>query len=745
MSKTNTELLQKAVSSLEMLDAENIDSSKLNDLISSIENLSPSVNNGPTLSVSEKEDGSYHLDGKEVEKSFDDFNQKIAAERKKLGKVIVIDTETTGLSPRYDELLQLSIIDGNSEVLFNSHLKPEKKKSWIEAQAVNGISPEMVKDSPHFKDIRDRVQKIFDQADLIISYNGKFDTNFLQMAGINIPENKLHLDVMKSFAPVYGEKNTNSKAKKRQGEFKWQKLETAADHYNLSFNAHDSLEDVKATLLVAKNIYGMGLENLKMEDIKKNGVDHTLPSSLTNPKPTFSEERINTARLGALAYKKHPEIVEEIKGKEGYEELNALIDFNRMNPKVRGYLSKIDMKLGEYVKKNHPELNEELKQQTLERQERKAGKQEKPQAVIFDKTILPPFALMTSQGLKTVSKGVVKGYDKNTETYLLENEGEKLRLPKSTFETILSPQTELPLSNQFKGKDVIEAEKTPSVVFNQTMLPEFSILTQQGIKSYKDMKVNKYDSNQDQYILSNGDSTISVSSQTFKEITAPERFEKSYAKDTPEYEKLLETQYKDYFTQRENTAANFRHNFAVYCRKESNSPVDAVLISRELFDRMNKEEQKKTRLLMQQLKKDDETMTECLMRFYFEAVKEVPLNENYIKQNRPDSVIARPFYDTITTKGALIDNDLSIKIGDRVENLSFNVDNPFSKGKERVNEPLTIVSSSKEGNMIVMMNKDKSYYQIPRDEFLNQYMKSNEHQKKAEMKVQKRSSIEIER
>ena len=106
MSKTNTELLQKAVSSLEMLDAENIDSSKLNDLISSIENLSPSISNGPTLSVSEKEDGSYHLDGKDVEKSFDDFNKKIAAERKKLGKVIVIDTETTGLSPRYDELLQ---------------------------------------------------------------------------------------------------------------------------------------------------------------------------------------------------------------------------------------------------------------------------------------------------------------------------------------------------------------------------------------------------------------------------------------------------------------------------------------------------------------------------------------------------------------------------------------------------------------------------------------------------------------
>ena len=37
---------------------------------------------------------------------------------------IVIDTETTGLNPYDDELLQVSIIDGQGNTLFNSYIKP---------------------------------------------------------------------------------------------------------------------------------------------------------------------------------------------------------------------------------------------------------------------------------------------------------------------------------------------------------------------------------------------------------------------------------------------------------------------------------------------------------------------------------------------------------------------------------------------------------------------------------------------
>lgn len=39
---------------------------------------------------------------------------------------IVIDTETTGLDPEKDELLQVSIIDDEGNVLFNSLFRPER-------------------------------------------------------------------------------------------------------------------------------------------------------------------------------------------------------------------------------------------------------------------------------------------------------------------------------------------------------------------------------------------------------------------------------------------------------------------------------------------------------------------------------------------------------------------------------------------------------------------------------------------
>ena len=77
-------------------------------------------------------------------------------------KRIVLNTETTGLDASKDEILQLSIIDENAEILYNQYFKPEKVHSWHEAQAVNGISPEMVKGCPPIWKERNKIQSIID-------------------------------------------------------------------------------------------------------------------------------------------------------------------------------------------------------------------------------------------------------------------------------------------------------------------------------------------------------------------------------------------------------------------------------------------------------------------------------------------------------------------------------------------------------------------------------------------------------
>lgn len=246
-------------------------------------------------------------------------------------------------------------------------------------------------------------------------------------------------------------------------------------------------------------------------------------------------------------------------------------------------------------------------------------------------------------------------------------------------------------------------------------------------------------------LLANETTTLTVSADTFKEMTKAERFEKEYDENTPAYEKMLESQYNDFFKPRDNTANNFRHNLSVYCRKEANSPLDALKIAKEIVSRMDKEEQKKTKRLLEQVKKDDQSINECIVSMYFDAINTVPLNEEYIKDNFPDKRIARPFYDTISSKGMLVDPLSSLRIGDTIKNIPMKTSNVFGKGKSKIYENLTIVSASKEGNNIILMDNNKSFYELPRDEFLEGFNKQQIKQHKAEKKHQHRNEFEMER
>jgi len=156
---------------------------------------------------------------------------------------------------------------------------------------------------------------------------------------------------------------------------------------------------------------------------------------------------------------------------------------------------------------------------------------------------------------------------------------------------------------------------------------------------------------------------------------------------------------------------------------------------------MSREEQQKTRNLLKQLAREDESINQVIIRTYFEAIKEVPLNENYIKQNFSEKKIARPFYDIISNESALVDKDSTLRIGDTLHDIAFNVDKILGHGKEQLYETLTVVSASKEGNSVLLMDKNKSYYEVPRDTLLENYNK----QQFKERHQQKANRIEIER
>lgn len=173
---------------------------------------------------------------------------------------VVIDVETTGLDET-DELLQISIIDISGKILFNSYIKPVYHESWPQAEAVNQIGWETVKDSPELWEVSDEISHILQETKHIVGYNVSFDIECLKRFGIKINTDAEISDVMKMFAPVYGEWSD------KYGCFRWQKLTTCAAYYDIGWEnikAHDSLADCQATLHCYKKLIG-GKENEQMQ------------------------------------------------------------------------------------------------------------------------------------------------------------------------------------------------------------------------------------------------------------------------------------------------------------------------------------------------------------------------------------------------------------------------------------------------------------------------------------------------
>lgn len=89
------------------------------------------------------------------------------------------------------------------------------------------------------------IQGIINSADLIVGYNTVFDLMFLTIAGLSLPEQVIICDVMRDFAPIYGDWNDYF------SDYTWKTLSTCASYFNYQISEdafHNSLEDVKATL-----------------------------------------------------------------------------------------------------------------------------------------------------------------------------------------------------------------------------------------------------------------------------------------------------------------------------------------------------------------------------------------------------------------------------------------------------------------------------------------------------------------
>ena len=133
---------------------------------------------------------------------------------------VYLDTETTGLNPDRDELLEIAIVDELGNTLVDTLIRP-KRRQWPVAQGIHGIAPQDVKAAPRLEDVTPKLAAAVSGKRLVI-YNAAFDMGFLPEAVGRAAA--LVECCMEVFAEEYGEYSDY------HGDYRWQSLDTAA-HY----------------------------------------------------------------------------------------------------------------------------------------------------------------------------------------------------------------------------------------------------------------------------------------------------------------------------------------------------------------------------------------------------------------------------------------------------------------------------------------------------------------------------------
>lgn len=95
---------------------------------------------------------------------------------------IIFDTETTGLDPSGDRLIEIGAVElinrfptGRS---YHCFINPAERKVHPDAFAVHGISDDFLKDKPLFADIWQELDEFFGDA-MLVAHNASFDIGFL--------------------------------------------------------------------------------------------------------------------------------------------------------------------------------------------------------------------------------------------------------------------------------------------------------------------------------------------------------------------------------------------------------------------------------------------------------------------------------------------------------------------------------------------------------------------------------------
>ena len=141
--------------------------------------------------------------------------------------VLIVDTETTGVDPTVDEVVDIAVIDTVGQSFLDEMVMPTVEIS-ADASRVHGLTTEILAEmqAKDWSEHHDSVCQLLQRAAVVLSYNAAFDeeviTRTAQIHALSVPRGIPWRCPMLDYSEWVGEPDPN-----RLGEAKWFKLEDA--------------------------------------------------------------------------------------------------------------------------------------------------------------------------------------------------------------------------------------------------------------------------------------------------------------------------------------------------------------------------------------------------------------------------------------------------------------------------------------------------------------------------------------
>jgi len=173
--------------------------------------------------------------------------------------IVVLDTETTGISHAEDGFVQIALINKKGETMFNSLINPEipiNKKAY----KVHGISSDDVANSPKFYEVYPTICDCI-RGKTVLIYNATFDSSMFmhQVEKYDLPVCLVYAweDLMVLASALSGQWNTQRRS------FTFVSLAKITKILRLpEYDAHDALADCNATLNVFNAMHSIGIDSI---------------------------------------------------------------------------------------------------------------------------------------------------------------------------------------------------------------------------------------------------------------------------------------------------------------------------------------------------------------------------------------------------------------------------------------------------------------------------------------------------